>query len=203
MAGLLPGSLAAACPSTSNQHSCPIVGLNGGTVSSVFRTPAADKFAREPQPLAVKPVIDTNRADRSRLSRGGHPTEQTLDIVCTIRVNDWFDSKWLGFSGKLVGAVGVWNTELTVPPFNPNRIREERWFDVGRDAAASEPGRRPAIHRTMRSDSSTTRQIATVAPHVLCGWYTANSAEIGRGAFDGLRAGCRGLLGLVRRSEEG
>lgn len=43
-------------------------------------------------------------------------------------VDNWFDSKWLNFSGKALGAVGVWKAATTVPPFNPNRIKYETHF---------------------------------------------------------------------------
>ena len=36
-------------------------------------------------------------------------------------IDNWFDSKWLQFSGKILGAAGYWKGD-TVPPFNQNRI---------------------------------------------------------------------------------
>lgn len=47
--------------------------------------------------------------------------------VC--RVDNWFDSKWLNFSGKTLGAVPMWKKEVTIPPFHPNRIVGEALFD--------------------------------------------------------------------------
>ena len=45
------------------------------------------------------------------------PTE-----IYLVRVNEWFDAKWLNFSGKLFGAVAVWKeTPTTIPPlFQPD-----------------------------------------------------------------------------------
>ena len=37
-------------------------------------------------------------------------------------IDNWFDHKWLRFSGKMLGALGVWKGQLTVPPFNPERV---------------------------------------------------------------------------------
>jgi len=41
-----------------------------------------------------------------------------------IKIDNWFGSKWLGFSGKTMGAIGVWNKPyerdpkgLRIPPF--------------------------------------------------------------------------------------
>ena len=38
-----------------------------------------------------------------------------------VYIDNWFDSKWLGFSGKVLGAAGKWKGN-TIPPFNRNRI---------------------------------------------------------------------------------
>ena len=55
-----------------------------------------------------------------------------------IRINNWFDHKWLRFSGK--GSVphdgssietyagGFRQTYLTFPPFTPNRVASQRYF---------------------------------------------------------------------------
>ena len=41
----------------------------------------------------------------------------SLSIVHTVCIDHWFGHKWLGFTGKLQGAMGVHNTEaLRVPP---------------------------------------------------------------------------------------
>ena len=39
-----------------------------------------------------------------------------------IRIDNWFDWKWLRFSGKVLGAAGFSNKILTVPPFVPSRV---------------------------------------------------------------------------------
>lgn len=48
--------------------------------------------------------------------------------VHLIKVSSWFGFKWLGFSGKALGAVGVWREPVTVPPFVPSRIVSQRRF---------------------------------------------------------------------------
>lgn len=39
-----------------------------------------------------------------------------------VHIKNWFDHKWLEFSGKVLGALGVWQRRMTYPPFNPNRV---------------------------------------------------------------------------------
>ena len=48
--------------------------------------------------------------------------------VVVVRIDNWFDRKWLAFSGIVFSGVGRWNEELTVPPFNANRVLEERHY---------------------------------------------------------------------------
>lgn len=62
--------------------------------------------------------------------------------VCLIRIKSWFDHKWLNYSGKSVvqfhgGGVVIdaalnneWREEITVPPFNPNRVLSETFFRI-------------------------------------------------------------------------
>ena len=46
-----------------------------------------------------------------------------------IKVDHWFDFKWKGFQGKMLGAVGSWNSEqLRLPPFIPDRIITQSFY---------------------------------------------------------------------------
>jgi hypothetical protein len=48
--------------------------------------------------------------------------------VYVVNIDHWFDHKWQYFSGKTLGALGVWNSRLTVPPFDPGRVIRESHF---------------------------------------------------------------------------
>lgn len=50
------------------------------------------------------------------------------DEIYVVAIDNWFDAKWRGFSGKALGAIGVWKRPLTVPPFTQNRVRFEAHF---------------------------------------------------------------------------
>jgi hypothetical protein len=52
-----------------------------------------------------------------------------------VAVQDYFDSKWLGFTGKVLGAVGVRGTLTTFPPFHPHRVVREQRFARARSGA--------------------------------------------------------------------
>ena len=82
----------------------------------------------------------------------GQPEE-----VFIVKVDHWFDFKWLTFSHKILGAVGVWNEILRIPPFIPDRIVEELYFEkVGKDyeKRISNP-----LHIYQPSENNTRRKI--------------------------------------------
>ncbi len=68
--------------------------------------------------------------------------KKDIDEVCLIRIKNWFDHKWLNYSGKSVveyrGGAGLfdsslnneWREKITVPPFNPNRVLSELFFRI-------------------------------------------------------------------------
>jgi len=48
--------------------------------------------------------------------------------VYVIHIDHWFDHKWQYFSGKTIGAVGLWRATVTVPPFDPGRVVSQKYF---------------------------------------------------------------------------
>jgi len=58
-----------------------------------------------------------------------------IEEICFIKIKNWFDHKWLNFSGNSVihfDSGGMlpreaalqeeWREKITVPPFNPNQV---------------------------------------------------------------------------------
>lgn len=89
-------------------------------------------------------------------------------------IDGWFDHKWLEFSGKIVGAVGVWNTVLTVPPFNPNRVLYQLRFwkdETGSFRTSNTP---EPLHLNQPSGSNTNRFMNRVSSSGLFIWYGGN-----------------------------
>jgi len=57
------------------------------------------------------------------------------EIVVLLKIDNWFGSNWLGFSGKLLGALGIWSEpynqsadNIRIPPFVPSRVVSQRRF---------------------------------------------------------------------------
>lgn len=106
------------------------------------------------------------------------------DAVHVVELDHWFDQKWLGFSGKALGAVGRWATELTVPPFHPHRVLNERHYKQGDDRVgyvAVAGG--PTLHREQSSSQNLQRRMNRVAPATACFWYGGDAATAGRAAL--------------------
>ena len=99
-----------------------------------------------------------------------------------VPIDDWFGSKWLAFSGKTLGALGVWRTSLTVPPFHPHRVVDEaRWIDQTAGYREA-PAAATPLHIEQPSERNLVRRAADVAPGAALAWYSSRSAANQRGA---------------------
>ena len=106
--------------------------------------------------------------------------------LVVIKIDNWFGSNWLGFSGKALGLLGVWSKPydrpadgIRIPPFVPNRVVSQRRFS-GPNSAEIDSGK--PIHARVVSTVALLRKAAAVAPNTALFWYSGNSLTAGRGA---------------------
>jgi hypothetical protein len=100
--------------------------------------------------------------------------------VYVVKIDNWFSKRWLRFSGKAVGALGVWSDELTIPPFIPSRIVSQLRFTG--ESLANERNER--VHVYQRSGENLHRRIKRVLPpSSTLFWYSDRSRENGRGSL--------------------
>jgi hypothetical protein len=110
---------------------------------------------------------------------------QCPEMVALIKINNWFGLNWLGFSGKTLGAVGVWHrpaysaNRIRIPPFVPSRVVSQRRF--AGPAYVEVPSGKP-IHLRVPSSVALLRKAATAEPRTALVWYSGNSRITGRGA---------------------
>lgn len=119
----------------------------------------------------------------SRLIAGAVARHRPSDLLI-YRINNWFDHKWLGFSGRAVGALGIWCRRLTIPPFVSNRVI--RGWHYQRDEVGdnySEIGSPPDVHHRGSSAANLTRGIEKVVPNTALFWFSGNTAKTGRGSL--------------------
>jgi hypothetical protein len=116
--------------------------------------------------------------------------------VWVIHVDNWFDHKWLRFSGN--GAVGAdvtsflkesvkksfWQDGLTFPPFSPERITEQWSFGL----SGGEYVELPLPSLPQRGERSATwsnlnRRIENWGVSALYVWYSGNTLKNQRGSI--------------------
>jgi len=114
------------------------------------------------------------------LAVGGAPRELHL-----IHIDNWFDHKWLGFSGKALGALGVWKDgqRLTVPAFTPNRVLSHQYFSLSNAGSTLHETPPPTeIHLKIWSAVNLQRRISEVSHHAALVWYSGNTRTNRKGA---------------------
>jgi hypothetical protein len=103
----------------------------------------------------------------------------TPESLILVKVNSWFGSRWLGFSGKILGTLGVWQDNLSVPPFVPSRIVSQQRFTAPNYSEI--PSGAP-LHKKVRSGEAILRKIAAAEPAAAVLWYSGNSKITGHGS---------------------
>ncbi len=102
--------------------------------------------------------------------------------IYLIKIDNWFDSKWLKFSGKSLGAFGVFNDELAVPPFVTNRVVYEKLFSLETENKEYKISpKRKDIHISQDSESNLHRKIKTLFPNSAFLWFSGNTIKNKRG----------------------
>ena len=96
-----------------------------------------------------------------------------------VKIDNSFGQRWLGFSGKALGALGIRSDKLTLPPFIPSRVVSQyRFWRRG-----TNPGRHPGLHIYQRSGDNLQRRVETLAPRSNIFWYSGASARNARASF--------------------
>jgi hypothetical protein len=108
-------------------------------------------------------------------------SECTPEIVTVIHIKNWFDSKWLNFSGKVLGALGVWKDELTLPPFNPNRVLCQTVLRLS--AGEYQPIEAPPLHVVQPSAENLSRRVERATDSGAFAWWSSNTVANGKGSL--------------------
>ena len=106
-----------------------------------------------------------------------------------IRIDRWFDHKWLGYSGNAkVGLMGnpfadtahepKWRNKLTFPPFAPNRVIEQISFKRG-DGSYRRDDMAQIIHNRLlsRSEKNMQNRVTEFTTSGLFVWFSSQSAS--------------------------
>jgi hypothetical protein len=100
------------------------------------------------------------------------------DIFIT-KVDHWFDLKWRAFSHKMFGELGVWREPLRIPPFIPDRIVEETYFQkVGKSYV---PKDLYQLHIYQPSSKNAERKINRKSALYI--WFSGNTLSNSQGSL--------------------
>jgi ankyrin repeat protein len=133
--------------------------------------------------------------ERVRHIVSGAVRTHRTDEVYIVRIDNWFDRKWLGFSGtgRVEFPGGAWietaldefrKDELTLPPFTPNRVRSRRRFIWNAYADRFIKAHlRHRLHVGRHSCMNLREPISRIGSSVAFAWYSGNTAENDSGSL--------------------
>jgi hypothetical protein len=120
--------------------------------------------------------------------------------ILVIKIDNWFDHKWLGFSGK--GRVGFGfygdylvdvdtaldefrQDQITLPPFSPRRVIEEYYFQRVDSGTYSARNPRPYLHERKLAPSSQNlhKRIVDRIDSAILVWFSSNTKQNLRGSI--------------------
>ena len=120
--------------------------------------------------------------------------------VFVIKIDNWFDHKWLGFSG--IGRVGFGffmdflvdmdtaldefrQDQITLPPFSPRRVVEEYFFERDESGGYSRRNPRPYVHERTLAPSSQNlhKRIVDRVDSAILVWFSSNTSQNKRGCL--------------------
>ena len=121
-----------------------------------------------------------------------------------VRIRNWFDYKWVGFGGKVGGAVGVHSTELIIPPFKPSRVLSEGTFSRNSSGDYARVQSAARLHIDIPSESNLRRKIQAVSESGVFIWYSSNSRPNLRGSlmvYKSLHDGAEGWYAAFKKTD--
>ncbi len=105
------------------------------------------------------------------------------DEVFVIQINSWFDYKWLRFSAKISGAFGFSQNELTIPPFNPNRVIYEMHATFSQESEELILDKTQRLHILQSSEENLKRKISHISKSAIFCWYSGNTKATGKASL--------------------
>ena len=115
-----------------------------------------------------------------------------IDEIMNIKIKNWFDHKWLNYSGKKIihfentqhpdkiALTHDWKKRITFPPFNPNRVLSEQFF---RKRPTGNRQFEKVLHKQQRSTDNQLNLVSNKTKNGLYVWYSSNSHVNGQGSL--------------------
>lgn len=120
--------------------------------------------------------------------------QHSVKEIIFVKIKNWFDHKWLNYSGKTVVAhdfgglngftdaalSSVWRDKISIPPFNPNRVIYSK-FVVGEITRNKKI--KKAIHQYRSSNANIHNRIEEYTSDGLVVWFSSNTKTNDRGSI--------------------
>ncbi|SNR14183.1 protein of unknown function [Tenacibaculum jejuense] len=90
------------------------------------------------------------------------------------RIDNWFDEKWLEFSGTTMSGLSIWKGETTIPPFHPNRVEFSDFYQKIAEHYVQKENPK-ILHIYQKSKDNLKRYISGFTNNGLFIWYSGNS----------------------------
>lgn len=90
------------------------------------------------------------------------------------RINNWFDNKWMEFSGTLMHDLSFWKAKTTIPPFHPNRIESSEFYQKNNSQYVKKENPK-SLHIYQESKDNLKRYVSEFTHDGLLIWYSGNS----------------------------
>jgi hypothetical protein len=98
------------------------------------------------------------------------------------KIDNWFDSKWLMFSGTVMHAAPYWRADnVTVPPFHPNRVKTCDFYQMMNGVYVASD-KKADLHIIQGSANNLKRKIADFSEDGLFVWYGGNTKSNNHGS---------------------
>ena len=107
------------------------------------------------------------------------------------RIDNWFDQKWMEFSGTIMHEVSIWKEETTIPPFHPNRVESSDFYQKIAELYVKKENLQ-TLHIYQESKDNLKRYASEFTNDGLFIWYSGNSKINGVGTL---------MCYLIRESE--
>jgi hypothetical protein len=106
-----------------------------------------------------------------------------IDEILLIKIKNWFDHKWLNYSGKSVvqfhggylietALQDEWREKITIPPFNPNRVLSETFYRIRQ---TNNKIFENSLHKTKSSNDNIHNRITNYSKNGLFVWYSSDT----------------------------
>jgi hypothetical protein len=122
----------------------------------------------------------------------GFLNKREIEDVVVIKIKNWFDHKWLKFSGNgiihwdstlhpdKVALAEHYKDKITIPPFNPNRILYQKLFSrLGTENKKLDK----SLHTKQWSSSNLNNRIHTKTNNGLFVWFSSNTISNQKGSL--------------------